>query len=421
MIRSVCLAAVVSLLGAASARAESKTFELTIAAGDNDRTNAPVTVLLPLPVSLGKADNVVLEDASGKKIAAQLTAPGLLAKTAAAEDSAPKELHFILPSLKAGQTAAFKATVSTDAKTAAVATFAWKEMPGEFAELSFAKRPVLRFECATFDESSKEKRDLTYKVYHHLYDPDGKDFVTQGTGGKVWPHHRGIFYGFNNISYGAGKKADVWHCTKGSHQSQKSSLRAEAGPVLGRHLVVISWVGDDKEVFATEDRELTVYNVPGGTLVGFASRLRSVAGKVKLDGDPQHAGFQFRAAREVAEKNAAKTYYLRPDGPDKPGATRNWDSKNPDFHANLPWDAMSFVMGEQRYTLCYLDRPENPKPARFSERDYGRVGSYFVFELDDKKSLDIAYRLWLQQGEMKAPEVAALDADFAKPVEVKVK
>ena len=30
--------------------------------------------------------------------------------------------------------------------------------------------------------------------------------------------------------------------------------------------------------------------------------------------------------------------------------------------------AISFVLGDQRYTGVYIDRPDNPKPARFSER-----------------------------------------------------
>ena len=54
-------------------------------------------------------------------------------------------------------------------------------------------------------------------------------------------------------------------------------------------------------MFAKELREITVYHVPDGRLIEFASRLESVIGTVKLDGDPQHAGFHFRAAQEVAD------------------------------------------------------------------------------------------------------------------------
>ena len=51
--------------------------------------------------------------------------------------------------------------------------------------------------------------------------------------------------------------------------------------------------GQDGKVFAKELRELTAYNVAGGRLIEFASKLAKTAGKVRLDGDPQHAGFSF--------------------------------------------------------------------------------------------------------------------------------
>src|SRR5208337_3925713 len=182
----------------------------------------------------------------------------------------------------------------------------------------------------------------TFKVFHHLYDPAGTRFVTNpGLAGGLYPHHRGIYYGFNQITYGDGKKADVWHGTTGdAYQAHEKFLAVEAGPVLGRHRLEIAWHAG-KDVFAKEERELTVYNVPGGQLVEFASRLRAAGGKVKLSGDPQHAGFHFRAAQEVAAQTAKQTYFVRPDGPGKPGETRNWDPKHPE-HKDLPWNAMSF-------------------------------------------------------------------------------
>ena len=48
---------------------------------------------------------------------------------------------------------------------------------------------------------------------------------------------------------------------------------------------------------------------------------------MRLDGDPQHAGFHFRANQEVAKNGKENTYYLRPDGKGKLGDTRNWDPK----------------------------------------------------------------------------------------------
>jgi len=407
---ALCLTLLAAFVGAGPLWAESKTYELTIAAGEQDRVNVPICVLLPLPVSLGQAQSATVQDADGKKLPAQLTAPGLLAKTPATDDSAPKELHFILPNLKANTAVTFKATISTD-PLAKAEGFSWHDTKNDFMDLKFADRPVLRYMYTTFDDSTKEKRDLTYKVFHHLYDPEGKLLVTKGAGG-LYPHHRGLYYGFNNITYG-NKKADIWHCTGDAHQSHEKFVASEAGPVLGRHRLEIAWHGVKKEVFAKEERELTVYNVPGGQLVEFAARLNSTGEKIKLDGDPQHAGFQFRAAQEVAEKTAKQTYYVRPDGVGKPGEAKQ--------DGDYPWKAMSFVLGQDRFTACYLDKPSNPKPAKYSERDYGRFGSYFVAEVTLEKPLDVNYRVWVQKGEMKQPDVAAQSINFVKPPEVKVK
>ncbi len=421
--KRLLLACVALLVPAVLAAAETKTFEITVAAGAADRVNTPVCV--PLPGAPHKARSVTLLDAAGKSIPAQITGPSLLAGPKVGNQRLPPELHFILPQLKANQTTTFKATVSTDPASNAEG-FSWHEKPNEHIELRYGKQPVLRYICKPLDDSSPQAREQTYKVFHHLFDPAGERIVTNGPGGQppadkvLYPHHRGIFYGFNKVTYADGNKScDIWHCRDGSHQAHKRVLSSEAGPVLGRHCVEIAWHGANKELFALEERELTVYKAPGGHLVEFASRLRSLDGKVKLDGDPQHAGFQFRAENEVAAKTKGQTYYLRPDGKGKPGETRNWPAQKE--HVNLPWDAMSFVLGDQRYTAAYLDKPTNPKEARFSERDYGRFGSYFVAEFGPKSPLEVHYRLWLQRGEMQGAEVAALSDNFVKPAKVAVK
>ena len=345
-------------------------------------------------------------------IAAQLTPPSLLQRNAKAAGANPdaktvaRTLHFILPSLKAGETATYLATIGKE--TPSLSGYRWEDTKGKHATLSYADRPVLRYMYEAIDESTPARRELTYKVFHHLYDPTGKRIVTKGAGGQ-FTHHRGLFYGFNRISYAGGKKkCDTWHC-RGAHLSHQGIAAAEVGTVLGRHVVEVHWHGPAKEVFATEQREMTVYNARGGQMVEFASRLASQVGPVKLDGDPQHAGFQFRADNEVAAKTKGQTYYLRPDGQGKPGETRNWAAGKPDPRTvNLPFNAMSFVLGDTRYTAVYLDHPNNPKEARYSERDYGRFGSYFEFELDKDKPLELNYRLWLQAGEMTGDRVATL-------------
>ncbi len=396
--------------------ADTKTIQLSVSSGSVERENVPVRVTVRLPDSLAEGSAVTLADEDGNQLAGQITRPSLLSESKNADD---RELHFILPKLAAGKTLMLTATISDQPSSSAA--FVWTETKDKYADLNFGTRPVLRYVCELLDESTPERREETYKVYHHVYDPAGKQLVTKGAGGR-YTHHRGVFYGFNKVNYvtedGKAHSCDIWHC-KGAHQAHIETIATEQGPVLGRHSIAIGWHGPDKGMFAREEREITAYNAPGGTLIEFASRLQPNVEHIKLDGDPQHAGFHFRASDEVASKTSKQTYYLRPDGQGKPGETRNWPGDKD--HVNLPWNAMSFVIGDQRYTCCYLDRPENPKEARFSERDYGRFGSYFEYELTGDETLDLNYRLWLQGGEMNIDDVKSLSREFVTPVSVEIK
>jgi hypothetical protein len=399
--------------------AETRQLSIHVAAGKHDRINVPVKVPLSLPATLAKGGSVkLLHD--GKEIPAQLTQPSLLSKPAAAGDQVAVELVFVLSKLAAGETATLQAELLSLAGTNEGAeSFAWNDTAGKYTDLSFAGRPVLRYMYAALDESTPDARHATMKPYHHVYDPQGKLLLTKGPGG-LFPHHRGLFFGFNKISYGEeGKQnADTWHCNKGEFTCHQSFASQEAGRVLGRHVANINWFGPKADHFASEQREITAYHLPGGTLIEFADRLSSEVGPVKLDGDPQHAGFQFRASQEVPDKTKAQTYYVRPDGKAQPGKFRNWPSDK--GHVNLPWHALSFVIGDQRYTVATIDRPQNPKEARFSERDYGRFGSYFEYDLDTDKPLELNYRVWVQEGEMSVADVQRLADDFVDPVEVTV-
>ena len=328
-----------------------------------------------------------------------------------------REIHFVVPKLTAHATRTFTATTVAPGAVDPDENFQWKAETGKTAELRLGDKPVLKYMHEHVDNSTEERRGETYKVYHHVFDPAGERLLTKGAGG-LFPHHRGLFYGFNRISY-AGKKADIWHCRNGEHQEHVAFLEIVSGAVLGRHRLVVDWHGRDDQVFAREERELTAYRTPGGTLIEFASRLAATKSTVTLDGDPQHAGFQFRATQHVPDKTKNKTYYLRPDGKGEPGSFRNWPDQAD--HVDLPWNALCMVVDDQRYTVCYLDHPKNPKQARFSERDYGRFGSYFEYEISPDKPLELNYRIWVQTGEMTVDEVAAHSYDFVQPPTVTVK
>jgi hypothetical protein len=435
--------ALLSTLLASTAVGKSIDFDLTLSS-KHDAQNLPVTVPIQLTGDIRDARSVKIVNPTGKPIDVELTNPGIIGPlTPSGADRSVTtrlaELHFILPAIKAGESVNLHGTILDASRDPdPFPGFVWHDVQNEHNRLSFASRPVLDFMCRPLDESSKEAREETFKPFHHLYDPDGRILVTKGPGG-YFTHHRGLFYGFNKITYGDGEQADVWHCTNNCYQSFERILDEEAGHVLGRQTVAIDWHGQDRKPFAHEQREMTVYNLTGGTMIDFASRLETAGEKVRLDGDPQHSGFHFRAANEVAEKGKPQikngkptaekinpdTVFIRADGVGKPGDAINWDpkpgSKNDPRTINQPWKGMSFLLGGERYTVAMLDLPSNPKEARFSERDYGRFGSYFAYDLTKDHPLEMRYRVWLQKGMMTPGQIAALAADFAESVEASVK
>src|SRR5204862_551054 len=210
---------------------QSATIEISVDAGTRDRRDTVVAVPVTLPAPSAGATTAILEDASGRTLQGQI--------------ASGRELRFVLPELKAGKSASFKVTFIRDAgKLDEI--FAWKDSDGQWMEASLGKRPVLRYVCAPLDESTKDARTNTFKIFHHLYDPKGEFLVTKGPGSQ-FTHHRGIFYGFNKVTYGENKSCDVWHCTGDAYQSHEKVLAAEAGPVYVRHRVAVAWHGVKKE------------------------------------------------------------------------------------------------------------------------------------------------------------------------------
>jgi hypothetical protein len=389
---------------------------ISITGGKTDETN--VVIRFPMPKGEALTANVV-KLSTGAMIPAQLAGPALT------DDPAVKHyLIFILPKLKAGETTT--ATPGVVEYFVAPPQFAFIEKKGEPSELVYGgvneKRKVLQYFNLPHDPKD---HFYTFKPFHNVYDPaTGKTLLTNSSAKTskdgLYPHHRGLFFGFNKISYGDKQTADIWHGTENVFSQHDKTLSTEAGEVIGRQRSAISWHGKDGKMFATEEREVTAYATTGGTMIDWSTVLSTTLDKVRLDGDPQHAGFHFRAAQEVAKNGKANTYYLRPDGKGKIGDTRNWDAKGKDPRTvSLPWNACSFVIGGKRYTVVRINHPDNPGETRGSERDYGRFGDYFEYDLGPNKPLKLKYRVWVQEGELTGEECAALAAAFVSPPAMK--
>ena len=405
--------ATLTLLFAVPALASAGPFGIAVTGGKTDQTNVVCTFKVPA----GDPVNVqALRTPDGKLLDAQTLKPGVL-------DPQDKSQYvvFVLPSLKAGETISLSLAEPREARTPA---FAFDPEKDGQTDLTFGTRKVLSYFHPKHDPKDHY---YTFKPFHNVFDPAKGELMLTNSSAKTakdgqFPHHRGLFFGFNRISYGEKKTADIWHGHDNVYSQHDGTLSSVGGPVAGRHTCSIGWYGKDGAEFARETREVTAYAAPGGTMIDWSTVLSTKLDKVRLDGDPQHAGFHFRANQEVAKNGKENTYYLRPDGKGEPGKFRNWDAKGKDPKTtNLPWNALSMVTGGKRYTVLRINHPENPKETRGSERDYGRFGDYFEYDLTPDKPLKLRYRVWVQEGEMTVEQCNALAAAFVTPPETKAK
>ena len=125
--------------------------------------------------------------------------------------------------------------------------------------------------------------------------------------------------------------------------------------------------------------------------IDFSAELKSVAGDVLLDGDPEHAGVQYRPADEMVRE---ETIYIFPKA-----------EADPTVDLDYPWVGETYTLSGNRHSVVQLNHPDNPKETRFSAyRDYGRFGAFFVHPIANGETLKICYRFLIADGELPATE-----------------
>ncbi|MFN3167058.1 MAG: DUF6807 family protein [Phycisphaeraceae bacterium] len=259
--------------------------------------------------------------------------------------------------------------------------------PGKRASVLNAQgEPVLTYEYAhEVGEDGKVTFD-TAKVFYHVLAPDGKTTLTKGPGGK-FPHHRGIFIGWNRIQHN-GKRHDLWH-VKNTTQKHVGFLKQDAVPGETTLISRIDWIGTEGKPVLEETRAVTVHHDAGDAyaLIDLVSKLTAAHGEVELNGDPEHAGIQFRPSQQVAENKSAKYVYPVDDAKQKK-------------YAGLPWVAQTFEVDGQAWTVQHMSHPDNPDDdARWSAyRDYGRFGEFPVIQLDANETVTLRYRFRVTKG-----------------------
>ncbi|MDI9431120.1 MAG: PmoA family protein [Sedimentisphaerales bacterium] len=273
-------------------------------------------------------------------------------------------------------------------------------------------KPLLRY-MYDFDSSTSQRRFETYKPFLHVY--DGMQRLTNGPDGQSeyladgiqFPHHRGVFVGWNKIGF-EGKRYDLWHMPNVAQVHQRFEEKSAEGNVA-TFVSVVHWNDPDGEPVLVERRHITARRLddPTVVLLDWRSDLTAVRGDVALDGDPEHAGVQYRAHNDVGTgPNEDRAQYLF-----------HRDGIDPRTDKDLPWVTLSHGLAGRRYWVQQMNHPDNPKETVFSAyRDYGRFGAFFTGTIDKDRTLTLRYRFQIGRGPTPSrQELAARYAEYASP------
>jgi len=390
-----------------SVAGSAEEIRLIVSAPKMDCVDTPIHAVIELPEPLADvpADEIALTLRQTSRASTRTNGkliPGQLIKTG------PKkaELWWIAPSLRKADGQTTWTAVIKRGEKPGKEVFCWQDKKGEYLDLLFSTgcptadgRKITRYMYA-YDNSTPQRSFETYKPFHHVFDAQGQDLLTNGPDGVqpylkdkiLYPHHRGLFIGWSRLEF-AGSRYDFWGMGGGAVQVHQNFLEQIAGPVLAKSKSLIHWNDKDGQLIIAEQRQVTVFRQADPTilLLDFHAELKAVRDDVYLDGDPEHAGFQYRAHDAVAKggKEVKAIYLFHEDGID-PGKDKD-----------LPWAAMSHGLGNRQYSVQYMNHPDNPKATIYSAyRDYGRFGAFFQQKIKAGETLTLAYRIWVGQGEM---------------------
>ncbi len=258
-----------------------------------------------------------------------------------------------------------------------------KVNPHEAVDVAQDGKVVARFMTA-HDVSTPARRLETYKPYLHVFDPSGALSITKGPGFN-FTHHRGIMLGFAKITVD-GKSYDRWHMS-GGDQVVTAIKPTDSGFVAS-----IDWQGAGAQAkpILTEERTFafTKPSAPFYFGIEMKSTLKPDHGEAKIDGDPEHAGAQFRPSEKI---DGTKTTYVYP-------------GKDVLIHKvrDLTWVAEVFTVEGKTFTALLLNHPSNPKGTAFSAyRDYGRFGAFPRGVATTEAPFKLHYKWLIAEGDVR--------------------
>ncbi|MCX7887150.1 MAG: PmoA family protein, partial [Verrucomicrobiae bacterium] len=237
----------------------------------------------------------------------------------------------------------------------------------------------------------------TDKPFLHVFDPDGQFPITNGPGGE-YPHHRGIFIGWRKLTVN-GKPHDFWSMKDGQQIHRKLLITKDGSAFTS----LVDWLTNDSTLLLKEQRTFRFLEppAPAYALIETRSKLKAVAGEPVLDGDPEHAGLQFRPANDI---DRTATAYFFPK-----------ENADPRTDKDYPWVGVTFSLHGKPFSVVYLNHPSNPKDAVTSAyRDYGRFGMFAKATIPNDSEKTICVRFLIVAGEMpSADSIQKAYKDFA--------
>ena len=259
-----------------------------------------------------------------------------------------------------------------------------RDTKGKYLDVLEDGRVIARYMYA-HDLTNKDTRHETYKPYLHVMGPDGKAPITKGPGGQ-FTHHRGIFLGWSKIKF-QGKSFDLWHM-KTSEIIHKEFVTTKSNDKSTTVQAKLHWMDNKGQVILEELRTMVFDHSDSSSFFNceFTCELKAVTDDVELNGDPEHAGFQYRPSNDVSKNKSAK-YLFHKDG------------INPKKDKDLPWVALNYQLGGKSYSVVHMNHPANPKGSIYSAyRDYGRFGSFPKASLKKGESLKLRYKIKVAEG-----------------------
>jgi hypothetical protein len=233
------------------------------------------------------------------------------------------------------------------------------------------------------------------KPYLHLFGDEG-DWLTEWSPKQTFPHHRGIFIGWNRITSELGS-FDLWHFNNGGKMSLVKFDQLEGGSDAARLVAMIEWRGGKKDahgndLLLVEKRTLVISRPEGKRTQVDAGFALQAARELTLGGDLQHAGVHFRAAAGVKDRETETAYLWEPDLPGPGGKVSSPDAK---------WVRLTFPIASHWYAATEFNAPKNPVE-EISWRSYGRFGFFFKRALKKDESLALKYQFIAERTEAPA-------------------